>query len=142
MEQWYKCPQCNSDILYGTNPCPSCKSPLAWDQHKPVYEPLSDSNLVIVEQSPQYFSTSTKKVKIVKETKCTCNTCGNIWYFGKQDTLESFSNAMGNAGKSMMCLGGCLPAIFIPDKKVINLDKCPQCGSRAISKEIVTHEVL
>ena len=26
------------------------------------------------------------KVKMVKETKCTCNSCGKVWYFGETRT--------------------------------------------------------
>jgi len=48
---------------------------------------------------------------------------------------------MQNLGKSMMCCGGCLPAVLIPDKKVIDLNKCPKCGSKVIKKEEVIHEV-
>jgi hypothetical protein len=77
----------------------------------------------------------------IKETKCTCSACGNIWFFGKQEVLENASKAMGNLGKDMMCCTGCLPAIFIPEQKVIDLSKCHKCGSRAIKKEEIIHEV-
>jgi len=36
MHQWYKCPECDKDILYGTNPCPYCKGVLDWKQQRPV----------------------------------------------------------------------------------------------------------
>jgi hypothetical protein len=36
MQQWYKCPKCGKDILYGTNPCPHCKCSLAWSQQGPI----------------------------------------------------------------------------------------------------------
>jgi micrococcal nuclease len=36
MEQWYKCPRCGKDVLYGTNPCPYCRCPLAWSRQGPV----------------------------------------------------------------------------------------------------------
>lgn len=36
MQEWYKCPKCNQDIIFGTNPCPNCKSSLAWSQQGPV----------------------------------------------------------------------------------------------------------
>lgn len=28
--QWYDCPKCSKEILYGTNPCPNCKCTLSW----------------------------------------------------------------------------------------------------------------
>jgi predicted nucleic-acid-binding Zn-ribbon protein len=82
---------------------------------------------------------STKKR--IAETKNTCTSCGNVWFYGKQETTEVTTAAMNNLGKSMMCCGGCLPAALIKDKEVIDLNKCPKCGSRAIKKEEVIHEV-
>ncbi|MDY6896406.1 MAG: hypothetical protein SVO01_13465 [Thermotogota bacterium] len=82
-----------------------------------------------------------QKPKVVKETKCTCNACGNVWYYGKQEAWEQKANTMSNVGKSLACCSGCLPSLFIPDKKVVDLDKCPKCGSKAIKKEEVMHSV-
>lgn len=48
--------------------------------------------------------------KIFKEIKCTCQACGNIWFYGKQEVkeisvqkLENCGNAMNNAGADMLC---------------------------------------
>lgn len=80
--------------------------------------------------------------KKIKETKCTCKSCGNIWHYGKQEIIEQAGAALENIGKSMMCCSGCfLPAVLIPDKKIVDLNKCPKCGSRAIIKEEVTYEL-
>lgn len=88
---------------------------------------------------------------MIKETKCTCNACSKVWYYGKQEAVENFGNNLQNlgadvrnTGKDMMCCTGCLPALFIPDKhknEVRDLNSCPQCGSKAITKEIVIHNV-
>ncbi len=80
-------------------------------------------------------------MKKIKETKCTCKACNNVWYYGKEDVRESRSNKLHNASKAMMCCGGCLPALLVKDKKVENLNKCPKCGSKAILKEVVVHDV-
>lgn len=89
--------------------------------------------------------------RTITETKCTCKGCGNIWFYDKQDEvklkadkIEAFGNQMSNAGKGMMCCGGCLPALFIPEKEKIKpkeLDVCDKCGSKAVEKEKVTHHV-
>ena len=36
MEQWYKCPECQLEIPYATDPCPKCKSNLSWQSSQPV----------------------------------------------------------------------------------------------------------
>lgn len=89
--------------------------------------------------------------KRIIETKCTCNACENVWYFDKQDEqtlrlekLEALDNQLSNASKSLLCCSGCLPAVFIPNKdkvKPIPLDVCDECGSKAVTKEKVTHYV-
>ncbi|MBI2448247.1 hypothetical protein HYV44_01665 [Candidatus Microgenomates bacterium] len=81
------------------------------------------------------------KPKIIKETKCSCSACGNIWFYGKQEAAQSCGESMENCGKSASCCSGCGPAAFIPDKKPLDLGKCPKCGSRAIKKEEITHEL-
>jgi DNA-directed RNA polymerase subunit RPC12/RpoP len=81
------------------------------------------------------------KIKTITETRCTCNSCGKVWHYGKQEQLESAGAAMHNLGKSMTCCSGCAPAVLIPDKKVTDLNKCPECGSKNIRKEQIVHEV-
>jgi len=79
---------------------------------------------------------------LIKEIKATCLACGNIWYFGKTEESLAAAADMQNLGKSLMCCGGCWPAVFIPDaKKTIDPNKCPKCNSQAIKKEEVVHEV-
>lgn len=82
-----------------------------------------------------------KKLKEIKETKCTCSACGNIWFYGKEEEREGKANSLANCGKAMMCCGGCFPALLIKDKEVKNLNKCPKCGSKAVNKEVVVHSV-
>lgn len=77
----------------------------------------------------------------IKETKCTCQSCGNVWYFGKTDQLENAGNAMHNLGKSLSCCTGCAPALLIKDKEVKNLKKCPKCNSKNVACENVIHEI-
>ena len=77
----------------------------------------------------------------LQETKCTCGSCGHVWYFGKTDALENAGNAMSNLGKSMTFCSGCAPAILIKDKKVVDLRKCPKCNSKNVKCEKVIHEI-
>ena len=87
------------------------------------------------------FKEVKNKPKQIKETKASCQACGHTWFYGRQDVFDNASDTMGNCGKAMCCCSGCLPAVFIPDKKVTDLNKCPKCGSRAIKKETVIHDV-
>lgn len=92
-----------------------------------------------------------EKPKQIKETKCTCQACGKVWFYGKEEVyenrgkkLENFSSSMSNAGKDMMCCTGCFPALFIPEKQekeVKDLNQCPECRSKAVNKEEVIHNV-
>lgn len=77
----------------------------------------------------------------IRETRATCGACGKVWHYGKAEELQSAGAAMQNAGKAMMCCGGCAPAVLIPQQKVVDLNKCPKCGSRAVTRAIVEHEV-
>jgi len=79
--------------------------------------------------------------RVIKETKATCQACSKVWHYGKLDELMNAGAAQFNAGKAMMCCGGCIPALLIPDKKVIDYNKCPECGSSAVTKEIVEYAV-
>ncbi len=122
MEEAKLCPFCAEEIKANALRCKHCKTDLA--------DTTSDQQAV-----------ATKTGKTVQETRCTCQACGNVWFYGKQDVKMNQANAMGNLGKSMMCCGGCWPALLIPDKKIVNLGKCPKCNSTAVIKEQVTYEV-
>lgn len=80
-------------------------------------------------------------MRTISETRVTCKSCGNMWHYGKAEQFEAAGAAMSNVGKSMMCCTGCAPAVLIPDKQVVDLNKCKKCGSAAITKEVVTHQV-
>lgn len=79
--------------------------------------------------------------RTIKETKNTCKACGKVWFYSKKDVTEQKAAAMRNVGKAMMCCGGCWPAVLIPEQKVVDLTKCPECGSKAVLSEEVTHQV-
>ena len=74
--------------------------------------------------------------KKIKETKATCKACGKVWHYGKSDAIKNFGEKMQDAGKGMMCCGGCLPKSTTRD-----LNKCPECGSSAVDRETIEHEV-
>jgi len=122
MEETKPCPFCAEEIKIDALRCKHCKTDLA--------DTTDDQQVVAM-----------KTGKTVQETRCTCQACGNVWFYGKQDVKMNQANAMGNLGKSMMCCSGCVPALLIPDKKIVNLNKCPKCNSAAVTKEQVAYEV-
>lgn len=121
----FKCTNCGKEIstpskFNNKNVCAGCFSQLAKEEKRKLKE----------ERKHQ-----------VTETKVTCKACGKVWYYGKQETGQNRSSAMQNCGKIGMCCS-CSPlALLIPDKEIKELDKCPKCGSRAIKKETITHNV-
>lgn len=81
--------------------------------------------------------------KQIKETKCICKACNHVWYYGKQDVAEAKGKKAKKCGEDMQNCGNalsCRPTIPFRDERV-DLDKCPECGSRAIKKEEVIHNV-
>ena len=121
------CPKCSSIIKDEAETCRFCKAEITEADRKKE---------LALRPAP-----TLPKSKQIKETKATCQACGNVWFYGKQDQTENFGNAMSNCGKSLMCCSGCWPALFMHDKDVVDLGKCPKCGSRAVNKEIVVHNV-
>ncbi len=80
------------------------------------------------------------KVKMVKETKCTCNSCGKVWYFGKQEQIQEGARAVTTASSACLCpCLGCLSAIF--GKRPKDFKQCPQCQSKNVTTEEVSYEV-
>lgn len=73
--------------------------------------------------------------KKIKETRATCQSCGEIWHYGKGEAMQSCGGQMQNAGKSMTCL------CCLPDTKTVDYNKCPKCSSKAVTKEQVIHEI-
>lgn len=95
---------------------------------------------------------SAAATRTITETKTTCLACGNTWYWRKSDfqmiqsgqQIQNCGRFMHNCGASLMCCSGCFPAAFIPRqelKEVIDLGRCPKCGSTAIKNEQVVHDV-
>ena len=94
------------------------------------------------------------KVKVarkLKETKCTCQVCGNIWHYGKGEYLQNkgqrminSANQSSNCSSDLLCCSGCWPAAFLPKAQQVpvkDLTKCPKCNSSAITREEVIHGV-
>jgi len=117
------------------------------EKYKPVEEKSLENDIYTCDKCGRKFEVCSKRrtmveeIKKIRETKCICKSCGNIWFYGKEDVSKSKANAVGNLGKACMCCSGCWPALLIPEHKVIDFNKCPKCGSRAVEKKIIVHNV-
>ncbi len=88
--------------------------------------------------SAQKRSEPTRKIS---EIKATCQACGHIYFFDKTDQLTHMGAEMEKTGQAMMCCGGCWPMAFAPQKQTVDPSRCPKCGSRAVQKEKIVHEI-
>lgn len=111
---------------------------------------------VVVIGLPIYLRSRRRNLKAgprkITETKCTCQACGNVWYYGGLgDRMQNIgklqmesADTIGDGANALACCSGCVPAGFIPSSSkapVRDLHQCQKCNSRAITREKVTHEV-
>jgi predicted RNA-binding Zn-ribbon protein involved in translation (DUF1610 family) len=86
---------------------------------------------------------SSRFTRKVKEMRATCSACGHVWHYkwGEefQKKMDNFSTESSKLGCNLMTCG-CLNA-FMQPKRTIPVGRCPKCGSSAISRETVTHEI-
>ena len=79
--------------------------------------------------------------KRIQETRCTCLACGRTWYYGKSEVFSDLAAKTRNFGKNISaCSCCCWPMSYMSREKT-GIDKCPNCGSKAVKKEQITHEV-
>lgn len=58
-----------------------------------------------------------------QQTKCTCTSCKNVFYFGDYDVVKNAANIFHGSLYSL--------------NQVKDLQQCPKCGSRAITQKTV-----
>ncbi len=90
-----------------------------------------------IEKLPKSKKVPTKKIQ---ETRCTCLACGKVWYYGKSEVFDNYAAKCRNAGKNISACTCCWPLSYMSREKT-DLNKCPSCGSNAVKKEQIIHEV-
>lgn len=78
--------------------------------------------------------------KKIQETRCTCLACGKVWYYGKSEVFQNYSAKLRNTGKNLSGCTCCWPMSYM-SRENTDLDKCPNCGSKAVNKEQIIHDV-
>ncbi len=83
---------------------------------------------------------ATAKTREVKETKCTCQACGNVWFYGSKEAFDAKMASVDKFNKTMLKVGtGGIAWLFPDNNNPDKINKCPKCNSSAIKKESVTH---
>ena len=130
------CPFCGTIVNRGSKFCINCGSEL---------NNSLDSESTQVQVKEDSKKSKRANPRYIKETKCTCNSCGNVFYYGKTDVLDNTAKLLDNAGKEAAAASCCYCNPFIDATKTKNsvrdFSKCPKCGSKNITKEQITHEI-
>lgn len=121
MEQWYKCPQCAQDVLYGTNPCPYCKGLLAWSQQGPIlYTPPADAQQQVTQPPLEVPQQTVNRAG----GSIVCANCGN--------SIIPVKSKFGCGWFILWFLLGIIPGLFYliyyAGKRA---DICPVCEKNA-----------
>lgn len=88
-----------------------------------------DYQLDLVRKNKEYWKRKSQEARKLsgctkkKQTKCTCKSCGNTYYYGDHDVVKNIANVFHGSLYSI--------------NQVKDLGQCPKCGSRAISKREV-----
>jgi len=130
------CSFCGSSIKCESNFCHRCGAKLNYcSDNKPSELP----EVRVSEKSAKV------KPKYIKETKCTCNSCGNVFYYGKKEVWENRSKICDNLAKEASAASCCYCNPFINATKnentITDFNRCPNCGSKNVTKEEISHEI-
>lgn len=130
------CPFCEAIVTRDSKFCLKCGSK--------INNSFGTESTQTIEKQDNTLSKKRRPLNI-NETKCTCNSCGNIYYYGKEEVLEKTVNSLDNASKELAAASCCYCNPFINATKTKNditdYNKCPKCGSRNIIKEKIKHEI-
>lgn len=145
------CNKCGSKIPEGPFNefplCNNCGTPAIDDQAvfcnrcgNPFSDAPQDEKITFnkIETLPKKRGIATKKIE---ETRCTCSACGNVWFFGKKEVYENYSKILRNAGKNISGVTCCCWPMSYMGREQTDMGKCPRCGSKAVKKEQIFHEV-
>ena len=81
---------------------------------------------------------------MIKEIKCKCNQCGNVWHYLEEDEKKLKSQATSNAllGCGMCCnpFGALFSNKSIDlQREIGKIKKCPKCNSTDVTRTPTYH---
>lgn len=71
--------------------------------------------------------------RYVRETQGMCSVCKHVWHFNAKDVFAQTGKQMKNMGKDLLALGVFLPLSLLPNEQIQELERCPKCGTRAVT---------
>lgn len=130
------CPFCGIEINQGSKFCHKCGAKLNY---------CSDEELNGLPMRMVNSKSAKLKPKYITEIRTTCNSCGNVYYYGKKEIWENRSKICDNISKEAAAASCCYCNPFINAAKnkntITDFGRCPKCGSRNIIKEEISHEI-
>jgi hypothetical protein len=90
-------------------------------------EPLSAPPTSADDSATPVGPISSGRVKRVTEVKATCSACGNVWFYSPGDRAIEFGRKLKRVGAEIAAT---------------RTTRCPECGSKAIALDAVTHQVV
>jgi len=85
-----------------------------------------------------------KEKGMIKEIKCECNQCGNVWHYLEEEEKKLKTQAMSNA---MIGCGTCCSLISVLfanksmdiQRELDKMKKCPKCNSIDVTRTPIYH---
>jgi hypothetical protein len=137
------CKKCKTKLSENANFCGNCGEKIVSCKKNTENNEISKNikHEKVREGAYERIKLTKDGIKEIRETKCICTSCNNIWFYGKEEVDEQNANIKDNCLKASLCCSGCFPALFLPDKKIVDFNKCPKCNSKAVRTEVVTYDV-
>ena len=130
------CRRCAGEIginnFFSAGFCSNTKALKKYVKIHPEAQPRLDQQLKLLGQyhndlkneiSELAQKAATDKLIKKSQTKCTCCSCGNVYYYGNSEVFKNMANFFHGSLYSL--------------NQLKDLDQCPKCGSRAINKQEV-----
>ena len=158
-EELIFCPECGKKLGwydFSLGKCKKCHASLDDIPKSDTKEEKEDDKEVVWEcgyckkefdkkEECQKHEKECKTKGMIKEIKCKCNQCGNVWHYLEEDEKKLKTQATSNAliGCGMCCNPfGALFSNKAADlqRELDKMKKCPKCNSTDVTRTPIYHE--